>query len=84
MKALRMEFFTVENLSGLQESILAFLEGPNSILTEKKKRSTLNFLMFMRIELGASEQAKNTLLKSAKIFHYREFHSENFHFFVNF
>ena len=36
------------------------------------------------MELGTSRWVKNTLLKSAKIFHYREFHSENFHFFVIF
>ena len=36
------------------------------------------------MELGASRWIKNTLLKSTKIFHYREFHSENFHFFVIF
>ena len=41
-------------------------------------------LFFTRIELGASKQAKNTLLKSTKTFHYRQAHSENFHFFVNF
>ena len=32
------------------------------------------------MELGPSRQAKNTLLKSTKIFHYRESHSENFFF----
>ena len=30
------------------------------------------------MELGPSRWAKNTLLKSAKIFHYRQAHSENF------
>ena len=36
------------------------------------------------MELGASRYAKNTLLKSTKIFHYREFHSENLFFFSSF
>ena len=30
------------------------------------------------MELGASKYAKNTFLKPAKIFHYRQAHSENF------
>ena len=30
------------------------------------------------MELGASTYVKNTLLKSTKIFHYRQAHSENF------
>ena len=42
------------------------------------------FFFLTRIELGASKYAKNTLLRSAKLFHYREFHSGNCHFFVIF
>ena len=37
VKVLRMEFSRVENLSGLQESILTYLEAPNSILAENQK-----------------------------------------------
>ena len=36
------------------------------------------------MELEASRYAKNILLRSTKIFHYRQAHSENFHFFVIF
>ena len=34
------------------------------------------------MELGASKYAKNTFLKPAKIFHYRQAHSENFPIFM--
>ena len=34
------------------------------------------------MELGPSRWAKHTLLKSAKIFHYRQVHSENFPNFI--
>ena len=36
-KVLRMEFSIVENLSGLQESILTHLEAPKSILVKNQK-----------------------------------------------
>ena len=36
-KVLRLGLPIVENLSGLQESILAYLEAPNSIFVKKQK-----------------------------------------------
>ena len=43
-----MEFSIVENLSGLQESIVTYLEAPNSILAknQKKYRTSLNLSIF--------------------------------------
>ena len=37
VKVLRMEFSIVENLSGLQASILTYLEAPKSILLKNQK-----------------------------------------------
>ena len=41
IKVSRMEFSIVEKLSGLQESILAYLEGPNSILIKNSKNGRI-------------------------------------------
>ena len=38
----------------------------------------------VRPRIFSVEYGKKTLPRSAKIFHYREFHSENFHFFIIF
>ena len=45
MKVLAMQFSNVENLSGPQESFLAYSEAPNSILL-KIKKNIPNFLKF--------------------------------------
>ena len=44
-----MEFSIVEILSGLQESIVAYLEGPNSILAKNPKNC--EFILNSRIFL---------------------------------
>ena len=77
--------------TALQRAVLS-IENQSFLIENESQRGKIKklnrirpiFGFSARIELETSKLAKNTLLKSAKTFHYRQAHSENFHFFIVF